>query len=87
MRRKHKKTRREKIVADYRHQIYVLKNENIPSDTPAPAIVINENSYFHTHVLKDVRRTGMLTCAIVAAQIILFFLLKNHLITLPMIKY
>lgn len=84
---KHKKTRKEKIVADYRHQLYILKNKDIPLGNLATQTPSNENSYFNTHIIKDVTKTGILTFAIVAAQIILFFLLKRHTIILPMLKY
>jgi hypothetical protein len=86
---KHKKTRREKIIADYRHQVYILKNNNIsPSiSNSTPTIAISENDYFNTHIVKDVLKTGILTCSIIAAQIVLFFLLKNHAIKLPMLNY
>jgi hypothetical protein len=84
---KHKKTRKEKIIADYRHQIYILKDDNMPTYTPAPAIAINENRYFNDHILKDVIKTGILTCFIVIAQFVLLFLLKRHIIALPMINY
>ncbi len=96
MQHKHKKTRKEKIIADYRHQVYILKNKsstdsvldkNIPFNNPTLAIPVNENFYSNTHVLKDVLKTGILTCSIIAAQIILSFLLKRHMITLPMLKY
>jgi hypothetical protein len=87
MKHKHKKTRQEKIIADYRHQVYILKNNNTLSNNPAPAIFVSENSYFNTHVLKDVLKTGILTCSIVAAQIIIFFLFKNHVIRIPSINY
>jgi hypothetical protein len=85
---KHKKTRKEKIIADYRHQIYVLKNKDIPFKNPILATdVTNNNSYSNTHVLNDVIKTGILTCSIIAAQIVLFFLLTKHVITLPIVKY
>ena len=93
---KHKKTRKEKIIADYRHQVYVLKNKsstdsvldkNIPLGNPPFAIAVNENSYSNTHVLKDVLKTGILTCSIVAAEVILFFLLKRHILSIPNLSY
>ena len=87
MKHKHKKTRKQKIIADYRHQVYILKNESMPLNNPTLAIPVNENSYLNTHVLKDVLKTGILTCSIVATQIIIFFLLKNHVIKLPNINY
>ena len=84
---KHKKTRKEKIIADYRHQVYILKN-NIPLSNPiVTAIAVNESSDFTANILKDVLKTTILTCTIVVAQIILFFLLKRHIINLPIVKY
>jgi len=84
---KHKKTRKEKIIADYRHQVYILENKNMPSNNPLPAIAVSENSYFSTHVLKDVLKTGMLTFSIIGGQIILFFLLKRHILSIPNLNY
>ena len=87
MQHRHKKTRKEKIIADYRHQVYILKNESMPLNNPTLAIPVNENSYLNTHVLKDVLKTGILSFSIIAAQIIFFLLLKRHVIMLPMLKY
>jgi len=84
---KHKKTRKEKIIADYRHQVYILKNNNMPLNKPAIVISVNENLYSNIHVLKDLLKTGALTCAIVVAQIILFFLLKRHILLIPNLNY
>ncbi|KKQ28841.1 MAG: hypothetical protein A3H17_00020 [Candidatus Levybacteria bacterium RIFCSPLOWO2_12_FULL_37_14] len=87
MQHRHKKTRKEKIIADYRHQVYILKNKNISSNNSTLAISVSGNSYVNAHVLRDVFKAGALSFFIVAAQIILFVLLKNHIITLFMIKY
>jgi hypothetical protein len=84
---RHKKTRKEKIIADYRHQVYILKNENMPLDKPALAVTVNENSYLNIHILKDVLKTGILTSVIIALQLILLFLLQKHIIMLPIVKY
>lgn len=83
---KHKKTRKQKIIADYRHSVYTLENKNLTTPTPAVApVVINVNSY--SYVINDVVKTGALTSFIIAGELILFFLLKNHIITLPKISY
>jgi len=84
---RHKKTRQEKIIADYRHQVYVLKNNSVPLNNSTVAITVNENSDLTANILRDVLKTTILTCAIVALQIVLFFLLKRHIITLPIVKY
>jgi hypothetical protein len=86
---KHKKTRKEKVIADYRHQVYILKNKDIPLSKIAPivAVAANNNPYSNAHILRDVTKTGILTCSIIAGQIILFLLLTRHIITLPIVKY
>lgn len=84
---KHKKTRKEKIVADYRHQVYILKNKNITIDKPIAPAVANENSYFNVYILKDVFKTGVLTSLIIAAEIIFLFLLKKNIFTIPNLNY
>lgn len=85
---KHKKTRKEKIIADYRHNFYTLEQKNIsyPNSINNSEIVKSElNSY--SYVSRDVIKTGLLTFSIIAAQVILFFLLRNQIIMLPMLKY
>jgi hypothetical protein len=84
---KHKKTRKEKIIADYRHQVYILENKNIPVNSPAIPDSINESSYFSTYILKDVLKTGILTCSIIVAEIIFFFLLRKHVFLIPNLNY
>jgi hypothetical protein len=86
---KHKKTRKEKVIADYRHQVYILKNKDVPlnNSTPIVAVATNNNLYSSAQVLRDITKTGILTCSIIAGQIILFFLLMKHIIILPIVKY
>jgi hypothetical protein len=86
---KHKKTRKEKVIADYRHKLYTFVNKNLsPEKITAPTATIAGNNYPSTgYVIKDVLKTGILTLTIVAAQIILFFLLTRHVINLPFVKY
>jgi hypothetical protein len=84
---RHKKTRKEKVIADYRHQVYILKNNSALFNNPTPAIVVDEKSYTRTYVLKDILKTGILTCSIIAAQIALFILLKRHIFSIPNLSY
>jgi len=84
---KHKKTRKEKIIADYRHQVYILENKNIAVNSSAIPKAVNENSYFNTYILKDVLKTGILTCSIIAMEVVFFFLLKKHLFLIPNLNY
>lgn len=105
---KHKKTRKEKIIADYRHNVYTLKNKsstsfsrddtsnhevfekvldkNLTISAPTVAsVTVNTNSY--SYVINDVVKTGALTSFIIAGELILFFLLKNHILKIPGIVY
>ena len=84
---KHKKTLKEKIIADFNRQVYSFENKNTPLNISAPKIVVNENSQSYTYVVDDVLKTIILTAAIIAGEVILFFLLKNHVIILPKISY
>lgn len=84
---RHKKTRKEKILADYRHQVYILRNKDISLDNPTSAMALRENPYFNTHILKDVLKTGSLTFSIIAVEIILFLLLRKHVFSIPNLNY
>ena len=85
---KHKKTRKEKIIADYRHNIYSLKNQNISLVKPTVVTTtINPVSNPYPHVIGDISKTTMLTIFIIVGELILFFLLKNHIIIIPKISY
>jgi len=46
---------------------------------------IASNNY--PYLKHDLFKTGVLTGSIIIAQLILFFILKNHLVVLPMVKY
>lgn len=88
MKHKHKKTRKQKIIADYRHNSYTLENKNIISLNPAIITSsINGDTHSYSYVLHDILKTGFLTLSIIAGELILYLLLKNHTITLPKISY
>ena len=84
---KHKKTRKQKIIADYRHQVYSLKNKNISFDISTPKMVINKIPHSYTYVISDVLKTTILTLSIIAIQLMLFFALKKHIISIPNLNY
>ena len=56
---------------------------NIPVNTPSSRSSVNTYPF----LLKDISKTGILTTAILTLQLILFFLLKNHIFKLPGIIY
>ena len=47
----------------------------------------NKTKTAYPYLKHDLFKTGVLTSSIVFAQLFLFFLLKNHIIILPMVKY
>lgn len=79
---KHKKTRREKKVADQRHTLYHLE-----TNTPEVAVSINKDEVkidksepvseiattSYAYVVNDIRKILLVTSAIIVAQIVLFF--------------
>lgn len=87
----HRKTRKQKIIADYRRSLYSLENKNTSFNIPVQTLPVNavnkKDSYSYTHVVNDIFKTSILTICIIAAQIILFFLLKNHVLKIPGIIY
>ncbi len=85
---KHRKTRKQKIIADYRHNIYSLENQDIPPVKPTVVTTtINVASNPYPHVISDISKTAILTIFIIIGELILFFLLKNPIIILPKISY
>lgn len=95
---KQRKTREQKKVADLRHKFSHALTSQIPpavkiqiqtKDLISPSNIHNQrvaiNKY--PYLVKDLSKTGMLTLGIIAFQIILFALLKNHTIGIPGIGY
>jgi len=87
---KKKKTRAEKIRANLRHRVpensfYTLS----PSIEKAQEIrpVIETPSALNMFFVKDLQKTFVLISGILITQLILFFILKNHILTIPFIGY
>ena len=92
--RKHRKTHKEKVIADLRRQLYSFRDQNIVPSKPklsiepqgrptASSILTNTYSY----LLHDILKTGIITMSIVAIQVILFLIFKNHILKLPGVSY
>ncbi|MDO8582979.1 MAG: hypothetical protein Q7R51_00425 [bacterium] len=81
---KHKKTRKQKIIADLNRNVYALKNINISSHN---LITTNERNNSYSYVLHDISKTGFLTIAIISLELILFFVLKKHILSIPNLNY
>ena len=96
---KHRKTRKEKQLADLRHNFthkfvsaapYELK-----FDTPKQAKTLEVNKVStrvistsaYGYLVRDLSKTALVTAVILAFQIILFFLFKHHAIVITGINY
>lgn len=75
-----RKTRKEKMLSDTRN---FYKFQTV---TPSASIIHNQ-AQTKTFEANDLQKTFTLTLLILALQIILFFTLKNHLISFPGITY
>lgn len=89
-----RKTRRQKITADLHRQLYSLRSQKVPSFEQKSAAKIEKKDETplvepqkYNYLTADISKTGVVTGAILIAQLIFFFLLKNHLLTIPGISY
>ncbi len=90
---KHKKTLKQKIIADLHRQVYSLDNANISSfenknlkeveNKPSQTIAVNNYPF----LVADISKTLILSLLIICSQLILFFLLKKHILVLQGINY
>jgi hypothetical protein len=81
---KHRKTRQEKMIADQRHIHYHLEPITAQEKTPSvkKPSVGNENvqtlqNHTQTYVVKDLRKTALITATIIFAQIFLYIVLNR----------
>lgn len=91
---KYKKTRKEKIIADYKRKIQIQANgESVSfSQTQEPHIektvhipVFREtenvrNTY--TYLLPDIKKSFLITSSIIAFEIVLFLIMQRNIISL-----
>ncbi len=99
---KKKKTRQQKIIADLRRQIYASQDHvvvSVKKETPenqVPSSIIKTNipirkpeifTNTYPYLVKDLRKTAILSAAIILGQFILLFILKNHIFTIGGLIY
>jgi len=85
---KHRKTRQEKMIADQRHVLYHLetasptqsekprtKQESYKLEIPTTSPKVITQSY--AYVTADLKKTGLVTAAIIIAQIFLFIIINQ----------
>jgi hypothetical protein len=95
---KHRKTREQKKLADLRHSFRHILVSQTPSaakiqfqqkatislsNQANPRVLVSAYPY----LVKDLSKTGMLTLGILVFQVVLFALLKNHVLTIPGIGF
>jgi hypothetical protein len=85
-----RKTRQQKIIAGLRRKVSTIEAKSPPSHIHISEIIPSVSSTSirtepsnYAYVIKDLRKTGILTFAIIGAQLLLFFLLRNRMISLP----
>jgi len=96
---KQRKTREQKKLADLRHNfthplasqiLPAAKIQIQPKDLIRPSAKPNQpisSTNKYPYLIKDLSKTGILTLGIIAFQIILFTLFKNHTLSIPGIVY
>lgn len=85
---KKRKTKVQKKLADSRHTFQHQASQLVYEIKPS--IVKNQASQStiaYPYLINDLRRTALLSSTIIFFQVILFFILKNHLIKIPGISY
>jgi hypothetical protein len=94
---KKKKTREQKILADSRHNFsHTFASQapftgKIQAQIASPMVMqrapktLALNQY--PYLIKDLSKTAILTLGIFIFQVILFVLLKNHVLLIPGISY
>lgn len=80
---KRRKTRAQKKLADFRHNFtHSIINQTVtkPQVQFSSAFVENHNKgNAYPYLVKDLSKTAILTITILAGQILLYFLLTNHI--------
>ena len=90
-----RKTRQEKIKSDYRRQLSFGQEATFayqiaPKNQEQPQVKISSvapKTILYPFLKADLRKTMVLTLCIVVVQFVLYFLLKNHVFTLPGLTY
>ncbi len=96
---KRKKTRQAKIISDLRRKIAQTditppaqvvsphRHEQFTSATYSMPKKVYTDEYSNTHIIKDLQKTTLVTIGILAVEAVLFLLLKNQLLSIPIIGF
>jgi hypothetical protein len=97
---KKRKTRKQKIQANMRpstlektdtplvqQETQSIKISEKFSLTHKPGVYNTNISTSHAYLIPELRKTALLSAGIIIAEILLFFLLRNHIIVLSSLPY
>ena len=86
---KQRKTLEEKIKTQQRHQhsavTYTLDSTQTISKNITPILSESKNTY--AYVARDLRKTFLISLFLVAFEVLLFLLLKQHMVKFPFVTY
>lgn len=90
------RTKQQKIIADLHRKLSLQNATATPSVTltDLPSVSVKKThtrpygpTMTITHIATDLRKTLILTTLIIAFQFLLYFLLRNHIVSIPMVRY
>lgn len=85
---KKRKTKAQKKLAEQRHVFQHQYTPQVFEITPSPSVKIESaQATSYPYLVKDLTKTVLISSVIIAAQILLFLVLKNKIITIPGITY
>lgn len=97
-----RKTRQQKIIADLRRKLHSqqkstvslytndqkLENANQVYKLTTPSMTTGRiDTITYSYLRQDIIKTLFVTTVIIGLQIVLFLLLKNHILVLPVLTY
>ncbi|MBU2632422.1 hypothetical protein KKG52_01785 [Patescibacteria group bacterium] len=89
---KKKKTRQQKEISDLRRQAQSLMPKQPRKTKPKETTIVKptqsiSSEKIYPNLASDIKKTSILTAAIVTAQLVLYFLLTNNILNIPRLNY
>ncbi|MBI2431181.1 MAG: hypothetical protein HYV39_04150 [Candidatus Levybacteria bacterium] len=89
---KHKKTRKEKMLADLHRKLQFQKQAQTFSTLSTSTYVPQQSmaittSRPYSYLMYDLIKTSILTTGIIVGEFFLFYFLKTHIIKIPNLAY
>lgn len=89
---KKRRTKKEKIIAQVRResqpQFTYSLNTSLPEkqEVIQTTLVSPKNTHDYSYVLKDVKKTILITACILAFNTIVYFVLQSHIVSIPFVE-